>query len=169
MFKQMRRATQQLPNSICHDILTHQTSGVLALSDPDGYPYALPISYVWHQDVIYFHSAKEGHKIDLIRKNQKASFCVIGQDQVMPEKFTTYYQSVILFGQLRIIENQDEKIAAIRLISEKYAANEMAQFQQELNQYDSRLAIIEMKIEHMTGKEGLDLAQSRQLPKKAKK
>ena len=80
----------------------HGTSGVLALAGDNGYPYALPISYVYSDGKIYFHSAKSGHKIDAVKRCEKASFCVIAEDNIIPEEYTTYYKSVIVFGKLKI-------------------------------------------------------------------
>ena len=60
--------------------------------------YALPLSYVYDENCIYFHSAKEGHKIDILQKNPKVSFCIIDQDVIQPLEYTTYFKSVIVFG-----------------------------------------------------------------------
>ena len=70
-------------------ILKEGTSGVLALAGDEGYPYAVPISYVYDGEKIYFHCAKQGHKLDAIARNPKASFCVVEKDQVVPEAYTT--------------------------------------------------------------------------------
>ena len=72
-------------------------SGVLAAAGEDDYPYAVPLSYVYCDFKLYFHCAKEGHKLEAIARNPKVSFCVIDQDQVVPEKYTTYFRSVIVF------------------------------------------------------------------------
>ena len=85
MFREMRRLKQLLSREIAIDILSRNTSGVLALSGDDDYPYAVPMSYVYADEKIFFHSAKSGHKIDAIRRNEKVSFCVIDQDQIVPE------------------------------------------------------------------------------------
>ena len=86
----MRRKKQLLDYRKSVDILNRGTAGVLALLGDNDYPYTVPISYVYDNSKIYFHSAKAGHKIDAIRKNRKASFCVLDQDQVIPEEYTTY-------------------------------------------------------------------------------
>ena len=97
MYPEMRRKKQALSPAACDAILQAGTSGVLALAGADGQPYAVPLSYVYHEGKIYFHCAKAGHKLDLLDQNPKVSFCVIGQDQVVPEQYTTYYRSVIVF------------------------------------------------------------------------
>ena len=90
MFREMRRKRQMLSEDDCKIILREGTSGVLALSGDDGYPYAVPLSYVYDGKKIFFHCAKSGHKLDAIRRNPQASFCVIGQDKIVPEESTPY-------------------------------------------------------------------------------
>ena len=88
MFRDMRRKKQLLSPEESLQILENGTSGVLAVAGDDGYPYTVPLSYVYHDSKIYFHAAKSGHKIDAVRNCSKASFCVIGQDQIVPDKYT---------------------------------------------------------------------------------
>ena len=97
-FRDMRRKRQLLSEEDSIDILTKATAGTLALLGDNDYPYAVPISYVYQERKLYFHSALAGHKVDAIRKCDKASFCVIDKDEVHPEKYTTYFRSVIAFG-----------------------------------------------------------------------
>ena len=108
MFREMRRKKQILTPEKSIEILKKGTSGVLALSGDDGYPYAVPLSYVYENSMLYFHGAKEGHKIDAIRTCDKASFCVVEQDHIVPPKYTTYYRSAIAFGRIRILEDEKE-------------------------------------------------------------
>ena len=103
-FREMRRKRQQLAEEESIAILEKATAGTLALLGDNDYPYAVPISYVYHDGKLYFHSALAGHKVDAIRKCDKASFCVIEQDDVQPEKYTTFFRSVIAFGRIHIIE-----------------------------------------------------------------
>jgi uncharacterized protein len=103
MFREMRRNKQQLSDDEIDAILNKHSSGVLAVHGENGYPYTIPISYTFEQDHLYFHSAIEGHKIDAIRNNDKVSFCVIDQDDVIQKTFTTRYRSVIVFGRANII------------------------------------------------------------------
>ena len=108
IFREMRRKKQELSRQEIADILHKGTSGVLALLGDNDYPYAVPISYVYDDGKIYFHSAKSGHKIDAIQRTEKASFCVIDKDLVVPEEYTTYFRSVIAFGSRK--ESSDRKI-----------------------------------------------------------
>ena len=89
MFRKTRRKRQALPPEACRAILEGGTSGVLALAEEGGYPYAVPLSYVYDGECLYFHCARAGHKLELIRRDGRASFCVTGQDQVVPAEYTT--------------------------------------------------------------------------------
>ena len=120
MFQTMRRKRQELSREDTAAILERRTSGVLALAEEGGFPYAVPLSYVYTGDKLYFHCAKSGHKLELIRQNPKASFCVVDQDQIVPEEYTTYFRSAIVFGELRVMEDGPEKRAAIEALAAKY-------------------------------------------------
>lgn len=153
MFREMRRKKQVLTAEECRQILQAATSGVLAVDGGDGYPYAVPLSYVLLGDKIYFHCARSGHKLDAIARNEKASFCVIGQDQVAPERFTTDYRSVIVFGKIRILEDDAEKERAIRELCIRYAPDcTAADMQKEIGRYWRSLCMLELSIDHMSGK-----------------
>lgn len=109
MFREMRLKRQLLSKEDTQKVLYQGTSGVLAVSGDDDYPYAVPLSYVYDGHKIYFHGAKAGHKLDSIVKNPKASFCVIDKDQIVPDEYTTYFRSVIVFGTIRILHDEAEK------------------------------------------------------------
>ena len=158
MFHKMRRNVQQLSQEESEAVLLRGTAGVLALMGDKAFPYAVPISYVYDGEHIYFHSATEGHKIDAIERNPNASFAVIDQDEVIPEKYTTAFRSVIVFGSIRIIEDDAEKLAAIRKLAVKYAPdNTEQQHAAEIDGAWSRFCMLEMSIAHMTGKQAIEL------------
>ena len=162
MFREMRRKRQLLSKEKSLAILEKMTCGVLALHGDDGYPYAVPISYVLHEDRIYFHSALSGHKIDAINGNEKASFCVIEKDEIIPEKYTSYFRSVIVFGKVHILQNEDEKREAIEILAAKYSPSQVEGRKMEIDKEFKRLCIIELTIEHITGKESIELVRSRE-------
>lgn len=159
MFHTMRRIRQQLSPEAAEAVLLRGTVGVLALAGDKAFPYAVPISYVYDGAHIYFHSALTGHKIDAIERNPNASFAVIDQNEIVPEKYTTYYRSVIVFGSIRIIEDEAETRTAIRKLAEKYAPdNTEEQHTHEIEHEWNRFCMLEMSIAHMTGKEAIELA-----------
>ena len=161
MFREMRRSKQRLPREVAVEILERNTSGVLALSGDEGYPYAVPMSYVYAEGKIYFHSAKNGHKIDAIQRNEKASFCVIDQDQIVPEKYTTFFRSVIVFGRLRLVEDMEgmQRIAAT--LAMKYSADFKEGIPKEINASIRNMAVLELTIDHITAKEAIELIKQR--------
>ena len=163
MFREMRRKGQALPVEEVTALLHGGTSGVLALAGDDGYPYAVPISYVYDGERLYFHCAKAGHKLDAIRRNAKASFCVIGQDQVVPEEYTSHFKSVIVFGEIQVLEDEGEKRAAIEKLAVKYAPEDTAAGRENAIRREwDLLCILEMRIEHMTGKAARELMKKRE-------
>lgn len=162
MFRELRRKKQALSKDDCIAILNRGTSGVLALSGDDGYPYAVPISYVYDGKNLYFHCAKSGHKLDAICRNPKASFCVIDQDQIVPEEYTTYFRSVIVFGKIRVLKDDREKQAAIEKLARKYAPDDtMENRQAAIKKEWTPLCTLEMIPEHISGKEAIELARQR--------
>ncbi len=156
-FRPMRRKRQELAQEESITILQKATSGTLALLGDNGYPYAVPISYVYHEGKLYFHSAVEGHKVDAIRQCDKASFCVIEQDEVHPEKYTTFFRSVIAFGKIHIIEDEAEKLQMARMLGNRYNPNQDEALQKELENGLARMLMIRFDIEHLTGKEAKEL------------
>ena len=156
-FRAMRRKRQQLSEEESIGILKKATAGTLALLGDGGYPYAVPISYVYADGKLYFHSALSGHKIDAIRNCDKASFCVIDKDDVQPEKYTTFFRSVIAFGRIHIIEDEQEKLETARLLGDRYNPNQEEALQKELEHGFARMLMIRFDIEHLTGKEAIEL------------
>ena len=161
-FRPMRRKNQLLPEAECLAILNRATSGVLALSGDHGYPYAVPLSYVYTDGKLYFHGAKQGHKLDAVRRESKASFCVIDQDKVVPEKYATDYRSVIVFGRITVLEDPAEMRSAAEKLGLRYAPdNPREMLDREIDTEWPALCVFEMTVEHMTGKESKALALQR--------
>lgn len=162
MFREMRRKNQELSREESIEVLLRGTSGVLALQGDDDYPYAVPLSYVYHDDKIYFHCAKTGHKLDAIEKNNKVSFCVIDADDVKSEEFTTYFRSVILFGKAHILEG-DEKRRTLEILAKKYTPDDEEGRTKEIDMLLKAVTMVEIDIEHMTGKEAIELVRMKKI------
>ena len=160
MFREMRRKKQILSEKECVDILEKGTAGVLALLGDNDYPYAVPISYVYYNFKLFFHGAKSGHKIDAIKKCSKASFCVIDQDHIVSEEYTTYFRSVIAFGKIHIMEDGTEMKNAIERLAVKYYPTDTETNRNTaINREWKPLCMIELDIEHLSGKEAIELAK----------
>ncbi len=160
MFRELRRKRQLLNKIECEDILQKRTSGVLAVSGDNDYPYAVPLNYVYCDGKIYFHSAKTGHKLDAMIRNAKVSFCVIDQDNIIPEEYTSYFRSVIVFGKMHIIEDEEEKRKAIEKLVIKYAPKDSdANRKRVIEKEEKALCMLELCIEHISGKESIELVK----------
>lgn len=160
MFRPMRRSAQALGVDACREVLSRGTSGVLALLGDGGWPYAVPMSYAFDGEKLYFHCAREGHKLDAIRREARASFCVVDRDEVVPEEYTTYFRSVIVFGRVRILEDEAQMRAAIELLARRYFPQDSAENRRRAIEREwAGLCMLEMDIEHMSGKEAIELAR----------
>ena len=157
MFREMRRKKQALSTEESLAILNRGISGVLAVTGDQGYPYAVPLSYVYDNNKIFFHCALSGHKLDAIAANNKVSFCVVGQDRVMPQEYTTYFRSVIIFGRARILEDPIEKRTALEKFAAKYSPEQETGRLREIDRLFERTCMVEIVIEHITGKEAVEL------------
>lgn len=161
MFQVMRRSRQALSWQETEEILRRGTSGVLVLAGAEGYPYAVPLSYVYTQGILYFHCAKVGHKLESIRRCEKASFCVVDRDEIKPEAYTTYYRSAIAFGRVRILESEEEKRHAIEQLSPKYHPMDTpAHRKAVIDREYAPLCMLAFTVEHMTGKQAIELTKA---------
>ena len=163
--RSMRRSKQQLSEAACREILAQGRECVLALAASDatdGFPYAVPVNYVLHEDAsstlhLLIHCAPVGTKLDAIAADPRVSVCVIAQGDVVPEEFTTHFNSVIAFGQARLVEDVKARHAALRALAAKYCPElpeesteaEIARF--------PRVAIVDVTLEHVTGKQCIEL------------
>lgn len=157
MFREMRREKQLLSEAETIEILQSCTSGVLAVMGDHDYPYAVPVSHVYKNGKLYFHSAQAGHKFDSLVKNDKVSFCVIQADQVIQESRTTHYRSAIVFGRARILTEEAEKRQALEFLLEKFSPDYPVEGQASIERSISKVLVVEIQIEHMTGKAALEL------------
>jgi nitroimidazol reductase NimA-like FMN-containing flavoprotein (pyridoxamine 5'-phosphate oxidase superfamily) len=152
MFREMRRKKQLLSEAETIEILQSCTSGVLAVTGDNDYPYAVPLSFAYKDGKLFFHFAREGHKFDGILKNNKVSFCVIKTDEVIQKTFTTHFRSAIVFGRARILAEDSQKKYALECLVEKYSPDYITEGQSEIKRDWNRVSVAEVRIEHMTGK-----------------
>lgn len=160
MFRDMRRKKQLLPNDVTEQILKTGRVGVLGVSGDDDYPYTVPLNYAYEDGKIYFHGAKTGHKLDGIQRNNKVSFCVIEKDEVVAEKFTSFFRSVIAFGKARIVDDVVLKQHALMLLVRKYSPGLEVEGDKEIQKSWNNLNVVEIEIDHATGKEAIELVNS---------
>ena len=156
----MRRSKQQIPQEEALHTLSTATSGVLSLVGVDARPYGVPMSFVYDGDQsIYFHCALSGRKIDSIRNNPHSCFTIIDQDEIHPDEFTTYFRSVIAEGTITILQDKEQMIEGLRLLSKKYSPGMDCDF--EISKSIDRVLVLRMQIESITGKESIELTRKR--------
>ena len=158
MFREMRRKKQKLTEKQCLAILRRAKTATLALHGDDGSPYSVPVNFVYEDGKIYFHGAKEGHKIDAIKNNPKISMSIIDQEDVIEEELTTYFRSIILFGKAKILQDDDEIYQAVNALGLKYCDDEIA-VEKEIQREWKALCCVEIIIEHLTGKQAIELVK----------
>lgn len=155
----MRRKKQLLTEEQTEQIMCNGITGILGVLGDDGYPYTVPVNYVYENKVIYFHCAKAGHKLDAIRNCEKVSFCVIEKEDVIPEKFTSFFRSAIAFGKASEITDDDTKLKAMQLLNSKYAPGLVKDGDKAIQNEWNRLCVIKIDVEHLTGKEAIELVK----------
>ena len=147
----MRRKDRQIYDDLVTEILEKGEYGVLSVMGENGYPYGVPVNYAYHQDSIYFHCAKTGHKLDAIKLSEKVSFCVVTDTELIPEDFSTKYKSVIAFGNAKEIDGDEKKRALFRLV-EKYSPTFKDEGREYVDKEESGTIIVKISIDHVTGK-----------------
>ena len=159
-FRPMRRIRQLLTDEDAKKILANCTHGILAVSGDNDYPYAVPMSSVYADSCLYFHSAIQGHKMDALRRNPKVSFCVVERDEIHPAEYTTYFRSVIVFGRVTILESDERKMAALQQRGVRYHPGHHDSARQEAEKSLSRVLVLRMEIDHLTGKQAIELVKN---------
>lgn len=152
MFRKMRRAERELPERQAKEILQNSSYGVLALAGDGGYPYAVPLNYVFDGEKIYFHCAAQGHKIDAVARDNKCSFCVVENGGIIESRFTTKYRSVIAFGKIREESDGAKKEHALRLMMHSLTPHTSADERDAEMTHCAGVCILAMDIEHISGK-----------------
>jgi hypothetical protein len=147
----MRRADRAITDSEAQAILQAGEYGILSTVSADGQPYGVPVSYACAGNVIYFHCAQEGHKLENLSSNNRVSFCVVGKTQVLPAKFATNYESVIVFGTAQEVVD-DEKHAGLVEILKKYSPDFMEKGERYIKGDGDKARVYKIVIEAMTGK-----------------
>jgi nitroimidazol reductase NimA-like FMN-containing flavoprotein (pyridoxamine 5'-phosphate oxidase superfamily) len=151
MFRKMRRSDKEMSEEMTLDLLLRGEDGVLGTIGDNGYPYTVVVNYVYLNNKIYFHCAKTGYKIDNIKNNNKVSFTVYDNVEVVGDELTTKYQSLIVFGRAKVIEATKEVLLAL---INKYAEIDENKALKMIEKEISITSIVEIEIDHVTGKIG---------------
>ena len=154
MFRAMRRKQKEIGADEVKRFLDHARMGVLAVQGDDGYPYAVPVNYLYDSEAgkIYFHGARAGHKADALRACDKVCFIVYGSETVKEEPWAPYVQSAVAFGRCHLLENDPKTAALLKRFAMKYYPNEQLA-DEEIAHAGKAVQFFEIEIEHLTGKE----------------
>lgn len=154
MFRPIRRKTKEISIEAAKQLLTDARRGVLAVNGDDGYPYAMPINFIYDEEAqkIYFHGARVGHKVDSIKACDKICFTVYGNETIKDLDWAPYVQSTVVFGRCRLIEDQTEAIRLVKKLAMKYYPNEELA-DEEIASSGKAVQLFEIQIEYLTGKE----------------
>lgn len=156
----MRRKLQQLDEETSLEILRQATSGVLSLLNADGYPYGVPLSFAMDGKEIFFHCATQGQKLEAVRYCDKASFCVIERDEVIADKLTTAYRSVIVRGDIKEETDDERRKEALWLLAKKYSPElQNGMVEKEIDGAFKHVTILVLHIEEITGKQAKELVK----------
>lgn len=150
-FKEMRKKEREIGDQEIAEILEKGEYGVLATIGTNGYPYSVPLSYVYKNNSIYFHGATTGNKLENIESNNKVSFCVVGYTEILPEKFSTKYESVIIYGTAESVKGEEKERALEELIK-KYSEEFIEKGKEYIKKAKDKTIVIKINIERVSGK-----------------
>ncbi|MCI9595738.1 MAG: pyridoxamine 5'-phosphate oxidase family protein [Firmicutes bacterium] len=152
MDQEMRRKEKAMSKEETLEVLEQAEYGVLATISGDDTPYAVPMNFVYVGDVIYFHCALEGHRLENIKGNNSVCLNVVDSVVLMPEKFNTQYRSVTAFGTISIVENEEEKRKGIKAIADKLSPEFPKEGMEYINSAFHNMHVLRMDVTKMTGK-----------------
>lgn len=170
----MRRKDREMDREFGYKLIDQVHYGVLSTVDENQEPYGLPLSIVREEDILYFHSAMDGRKVKILEKSPKVSIAFIGKVNVPEEYskeeldeiakdpskasaliskvFTTEFESAIVVGQAKLMEDRETRIHALRLICEKYTPTKMDYFPLAIKSGLDRTNVYSIEIEEITAK-----------------
>lgn len=148
----MRRKDREKDRSFALEVIKNCEYATLATINLDGTPYCIPISPVLVGEVIYFHCALKGKKLENINNKNQVCLSCVGRTRLVPEEFTTEYESAVVIGKAVMVDNEEEKIMALKMICQKYTTNSSEAIQKEIEKSLHRTAICKITIDQITGK-----------------
>lgn len=153
MFRQLKRQKQALSKEECLQILQKEKRGVLSVLGDDDYPYGMPINHYFdpEENKLYFHGGRYGHKIDAMRRHNKASYCIYGDGFVENDNWYLCFKSVIVFGKIEFIEDKDKIADLCRKLSYRFTDDENY-IEEEIQKSLQGTLMFSLSIEDIQGK-----------------
>ena len=153
MFRTMLRAKQRLSEAECLELLKTEKRGVLSVLGDEGYPYGMPLNHYYNPEDgrLYFHSGRLGHKLDALRRCDKASFCVLDGGQRQADDWALGFRSVIVFGRVEFIEDRERIYEITARLSRKFTDDE-AYIAEEIRRCGPATCLFALIPEQISGK-----------------
>ena len=148
----MRREDREMDKNFAFYVTDKCEYAVIAMTDDDKKPYCLPVTIVRDNDIIYFHSAKEGRKVEVLQKNPYVCMTCVGDTYRPPDKFTTEFESAVLYGTAAEVTDDNEKIHALELLCRRHTPANMHMFDAAVERSLSRTGVWKIEISSITGK-----------------
>ncbi len=148
----MRRVDREMPKDFAYEVIDQSAWATLSLIDPDGNPYCVPVSMIREGDALYFHCAKEGLKTASIRQNPMVCVSFVGDTKALASHFTMEYESATVRGRANEIIDIETKAKILRILSERFASENMMHFDTALKESLSHTAIWQIDIQSVSGK-----------------
>jgi len=170
----MRRKDREMNREFGLKVIDKANHGILSMVDKEGDPYGIPLSIVRNENTLYFHSAMDGKKVKIFKDNPYVSVVFVGQTRI-PENytkeelnemtkdeskavlfissvFTTEFESAIVKGNVKLVDDENEKIKAMKLICEKYTPTKIEYFPIAIKTGLGRTNVYSIEIEEITAK-----------------
>ena len=151
MSRELRRKDRGMSETEARALLARGEYGILSTCGSDGEPYGIPLSYCVIDNAIYFHCALEGHKLQILAGNGKVSFCVVGKTEVLPDKFATRYESVIVTGRATEVFDE-EKLLGLKGLLPKYSADFIAEGLNYIDAKGAQTRVFRVSMDSISGK-----------------
>ena len=153
MFRELRRKNEALSNNECVEILKNEKRGVLSVIGDGGYPYGVPMNHYYNEEDgnLYFHTGKGGHRNESLLKNNKASFTLYDSGYKKDSDWALYIKSVIVFGEVELIEDAEVIKNITKKLSYKFTSDE-AYIEKEIKAFLNETVLLKLNIKHMCGK-----------------
>ena len=153
MFRELTRKKQQLSREECVEVLKNETRGVLSVSGMDGYPYGMPMNHYYNEadGAIYFHCSKVGHRLEALRRDNRASFCVYDGGYRKAGEWALNVRSVIAFGRVEILNDPARIVEISAALSHKFTSDE-EYIQREIERFGKATLLLRLLPEHLCGK-----------------
>jgi len=153
VFRELTRKNKKLSTEECIHVLKTEKRGVLSVNGDNGYPYGAPMNHWYNQEdgKIYFHCGKTGHRLDALKNDNKASFCVYDKGYCKPGEWALNVKSVIVFGKIRLVDDIETIVDITTKLSRKFTDDE-EYISKEIKSFAHITMLLELTAEHICGK-----------------